>query len=55
VGTLADDDKAMGDEALCGWFSMAVRSCVKPGTDRGPDSSDQLPPHALTTCVDFDR
>lgn len=44
---LASDDGAIGDEALRGWFSMAVRSYVKPGSERGPDPQLQLRPHAL--------
>ena len=48
---LESDEDAIGDEALRGWFSMAVRSYVKPGSDRGPDPSGQLAPHALTFYV----
>jgi hypothetical protein len=48
---LASDDDAMGDEKLRGWFSMAVRSYVKPGSERGPDPGKQLAPHALTFYV----
>lgn len=48
---LASDDGAVGDEALRGWFSMAVRSYVKPGSERGPDPGKQLAPHALTFYV----
>lgn len=49
---LADDDEAIGDETLRGWISLAVRSYVKPGSDRGPDPAGQLPPHALTFRVE---
>jgi hypothetical protein len=48
---LAGDGKAPGDPELHGWFSMAVRSYVKPGSERGPDPSKQLAPHALTFYV----
>jgi hypothetical protein len=44
----ADDDEAPGDRDLHGMFSIAVRSYVKPGSERGPDPSKQLPPHRLT-------
>ena len=42
------DDKAPGDPALKGMFSAAVRAYVKPGTERGPDSTKQLRPWVLT-------
>ena len=45
---LADDDKAPGDASLHGMFSAAVRTYVKPGSERGPDSNLQLRPHVLT-------
>jgi hypothetical protein len=48
---LDDDEKAPGDAELHGFFSMAVRSYVKPGSERGPDPTKQLPPHALTFYV----
>lgn len=48
---LAGDYSAPGDPKLHGWFSMAVRSYVKPGSERGPDPSKQLAPHALTFYV----
>jgi hypothetical protein len=48
---LDGDDTALGDPGLPGWFSMAVRSYVKPGSERGPDPSKQLTPHALTFYV----
>jgi hypothetical protein len=48
---LAGDYSAPGDRELHGWFSMAVRSYVKPGSERGPDPSKQLAPHALTFYV----
>jgi len=44
---LEGDDEALGDQHLHGFFSMAVRSYVKPDTERGPDATGQLPPHAL--------
>ena len=45
---LADDDEAPGDRDLHGMFSIAVRSYVKRGSERGPDPTKQLPPHRLT-------
>ena len=45
---LADDVDAPGDPALHGMFSIAVRAYVKPGSERGPDPTKQLPPHRLT-------
>ena len=48
---LEGDDKALGDQDLHGFFSMAVRSYVKPGSARGPDPTRQLPPHSLTFYV----
>jgi len=45
---LEGDETALGDPTLHGWFSMAVRSYVKPGSERGPDPAKQLRPHALT-------
>ena len=45
---LRGDDTALGDPELHGQFSMAVRSYVKPGSERGPDPSKQLAPRALT-------
>jgi hypothetical protein len=44
----ADDDKAPGDPLLHDMFSAAVRTYVKPGSERGPDSNLQLRPHVLT-------
>ena len=44
----AGDDKAPGDPALKGMFSAAVRAYVKPGSERGPDSTKQLRPWVLT-------
>ena len=44
----ADDDKAPGDPLLHGMFGAAVRTYVKPGSERGPDSNLQLRPHVLT-------
>jgi len=48
---LEGDDEALGDKDLHGFFSMAVRSYVKPGSERGPDATQQLAPHALTFYV----
>ncbi len=45
---LAGDGKAPGDPALHGMFSAAVRAYVKPGSERGPDSTKQLRPWVLT-------
>ena len=45
---LAGDVDAPGDPALHGMFSIAVRAYVKPGSERGPDPTMQLPPHRLT-------
>jgi hypothetical protein len=47
---LASDDKAPGDSALRGMFSISVRAYVVPETEfgRGPDPKKQLPPYALT-------
>jgi len=49
---LAGDDSAPGDADLHGKFSMAVRSYVVPGFERGPDPQLQLPPHILTFSHD---
>ncbi len=48
---LDGDYSAPGDRELHGKFSMAVRSYVKPGSERGPDPDKQLAPHALTFYV----
>jgi len=45
---LAGDTSALGDSDLHGMFSVAVRSYVVPGFERGPDPQLQLPPHILT-------
>jgi len=45
---LAGDTNALGDRDLHGKFSMAVRSYVVPGFERGPDPTLQLPPNILT-------
>jgi hypothetical protein len=45
---LEGDSKAPGDPALRGMFSAAVRAYVKPGSERGPDSTKQLRPWVLT-------
>lgn len=45
---LAGDDKAPGDPELVGMFSAAVRAYMKPGSERGPDSTRQLRPMVLT-------
>ena len=45
---LAGDVDAPGDPALHGMFSIAVRAYVKPGSERGPDPTKQLPPYRLT-------
>jgi len=45
---LEGDSKAPGDPALHGMFSAAVRAYVKPGSERGPDSTKQLRPWVLT-------
>jgi len=45
---LEGDNKAPGDPALHGMFSAAVRAYVKPGSERGPDSTKQLRPWVLT-------
>ena len=44
---LAGDDKALGDPALHGSFSAAVRAYVVVGSDRGPDPTKQLRPRVL--------
>jgi len=49
---LADDDSALGDRNLHGKFSMAVRSYVVPGYERGPDPTWQLKPYILTFSGD---
>lgn len=45
---LAGDDKAPGDPDLHGKISVALRSYVVPGSERGPDPQLQLQPHLLT-------
>jgi hypothetical protein len=45
---LASNASAPGDPALHGYFSAAVRTYVKPGSTRGPDSTQQLRPRVLT-------
>ncbi|WP_431961419.1 hypothetical protein [Actinacidiphila sp. bgisy160] len=42
------DTTAMGDPALHGMFMASLRDYVKPGTARGPDSSQLLTPRILT-------
>ncbi|MFR9797691.1 hypothetical protein ACL02U_17550 [Streptomyces sp. MS06] len=42
------DTAAEGDPALHGEFMAALRDYVKPGTERGPDSSKLLYPRILT-------
>ena len=49
---LAGDDKAPGDPMLKGTFSAAVRAYVKPGSERGPDSTKQLRPWVLTFSLE---
>jgi hypothetical protein len=49
---LAADDAAPGDPVLHGMFSAAVRAYVKPGTERGPDSTLQLRPWVLTFSLE---
>ncbi len=45
---VAGDDRAPGDPELHGMFSVAVRTYVKPGSERGPDPTLQLRPVVLT-------
>jgi hypothetical protein len=45
---LAGDHEAPGDHDLHGMFSIAVRAYIKPGSERGPDPTKQLPPYRLT-------
>lgn len=42
------DTSAEGDPALHGMFIASLRDYVKPGTERGPDSSKLLTPRILT-------
>jgi len=49
---LSDDVNALGDRNLHGMFSMAVRSYVVQGFERGPNPLLQLPPYILTFSHD---
>lgn len=42
------DTSAEGDPALHGTFIASLRDYIKPGTERGPKSSELLPPRILT-------
>ncbi|MBM9435017.1 hypothetical protein [Actinacidiphila bryophytorum] len=42
------DTSAEGDPALHGTFMPSLRDYIKPGTERGPKSSEVLPPRILT-------
>ncbi|WP_157977499.1 hypothetical protein [Streptomyces triticisoli] len=42
------DTSAKGDPALHGMFMASLRDYVKPGTERGPDSTKLLTPRILT-------
>jgi hypothetical protein len=49
---LAGDESAPGDPTLHGYFSVAVRAYVVPGSERGPEVTKQLRPRVLTFSLD---